>query len=230
MGDFNYMNLFIFNTKSHHLTPACVFTIAIIECHISTNRTDINTHGNIFMRDTLNFEAAINRADLICPSIAKLLHNWYGSTPVEDILVAEIDPAFAGGSDFCRQYNIPTTEGANCVIVESKRGDVSTIAACLAPVDYKIDFNGVVRKELNGRRVSLAPLDKVLNETSMEYGSVTPVGLPTGWPILIDERIISLPRVIVGAGLVRAKLSLPGKALLELPNVKIIKDLAISMQ
>ena len=180
------------------------------------------------MYDSLHFQSAIDRPDLISSSIANLLHHWQGSTPVEEILVAEIDPAFAGGSDFCRRYNVPTTEGANCVIVESTRGDVSTIAACLALVDYRIDFNGIVRKTLNGRRVSLAPLDKVLKETSMEYGSVTPVGLPFGWPILIDERILSIPRIIVGAGLVHAKLSLPGKALLELPGAKIINSLAIS--
>lgn len=179
------------------------------------------------MHDSLHFQSAVNRLDLVSPSIVNLLHHWHGSTPVDEILVAEIDPAFAGGNDFCKQYNIPTTEGANCVIVESTRGDVSTIAACLAPVDYRIDFNGVVRKTLNGRRVSLAPLDKVLKETSMEYGSVTPFGLPLGWPILIDERIISAPRIIIGAGLVCAKLSLPTKALLELPGVKIINNLAI---
>jgi len=180
------------------------------------------------MQNSLHFQAAIHRTDLVSPSVAKLLKEWQGQTPVENILVAEIDPAFAGGSDFCEKYNIPTTEGANCVIVESTRGDVSTIAACVAPVDYRISFNSVVRKALNGRRVSLAPLDKVLQETAMEYGSVTPFGLPTGWPILIDERLISLPRVIVGAGLVHAKLSLPGTALAELTNVKVIRELAAS--
>ena len=177
----------------------------------------------------LNFQQALNRPDLISPSVAKLLRNWNGSTSVQKFLVAEIDPSAAGGNDFCARYNIPTQEGANCVIIEAVRGETRTLAACLAPVNFKIDFNGVVRKTLNARRVSLAPLDEVLRETAMEYGSVTPVGLPMDWPILIDERIVSESRIIVGSGLVRAKLSLPGKALMELPGAQVINSLAISM-
>jgi hypothetical protein len=44
---------------------------------------------------------------------------------------------------------------------------------------------------------------------------------------LRDERIRSVPRIIVGAGLVHAKLSLPSKTLLELPAARIINNLAI---
>lgn len=67
----------------------------------------------------------------------------------------------------------------------------------------------------------------VLNATGMEYGSITPVGLPKEWKILIDSRLIDLPRVIVGAGLVRTKLALPGQALIELPNAVRLENLGV---
>lgn len=98
---------------------------------------------------TLKFEPAIKRPDIISSSIADLLKHWTASTPVEEILVAEIDPAFAGGNDFCSHYGVSLDDGANCVIVEAVRGDEKTIAACVAPVNCKMDFNGIVRKTLN---------------------------------------------------------------------------------
>jgi len=177
--------------------------------------------------ETLKFTPAIDRPDLVSPSISDLLKNWKGSTPVEEIQVAEIDPTFAGGNDFCVHYGISTDEGANCVIVEGSRGDTLTVAACVVPVNYRIDFNGVVRKALNARRVSLAPLDKVLQLTGMEYGSITPIGLPQEWMILLDHRIILPSHIVIGSGRLKAKLRLPSKALAELPSARVTENLAI---
>ncbi|HSW87422.1 MAG TPA: YbaK/EbsC family protein [Rhabdochlamydiaceae bacterium] len=175
----------------------------------------------------MKFEPAIDRTDLVSPSVTTILKNWQGSTPVQEIQVAEIDPAFAGGNDFCMHYGISTDEGANCVIVEGSRGSSITIAACVAPVNYRIDFNGVVRKALNARRVSLASLDKVLELTGMEYGSITPIGLPLEWIILLDQRVLLPPHIVIGSGRLKAKLRLPPKALAELPSARVIENLAI---
>lgn len=178
------------------------------------------------MPETLNFEPAINHPELVSPTITETLKNWKGNTAVEEILVAEIDPTYLKGEDLCNHYGIPFSEGANCVIIEAVCGDKKIYAACLAPVNTRISFNSTVRKQLDSRRVSLAPLDYVLEQTKMEYGSITPVGLPGSWPILIDAKVASLPRVIVGGGLKKSKLSLPGKALTELPNAIVVEGLA----
>ncbi len=37
--------------------------------------------------------------------------------------------------------------------------------------------------------VSVAPLEYVLEKTEMEYGSITPIGLPIEWEILVDSLI-----------------------------------------
>jgi len=174
----------------------------------------------------LNFEPIINRFDLVAPPVKKIAKNWQGNTPVEDIWVTEIDPKYMGGVELCEYYGVSQDEGANCVVVEAVRGENKTLAACLIPVNCKrADFNGVVRKHLNARRVSLVSLDEVLKQTNMEYGSITVFGLPESWPILIDPSISSLERVIIGAGLQKSKLSLPGKALLELPNAHVLEGL-----
>lgn len=176
--------------------------------------------------DKLTFQPAIHHPELVSPTITTLLANWSGGTPVEEILVSEINPDFMMGEVFSREYGIPSTERANCLIVEGTRGSKKTYAACLVPVNSRINFKDVVRKQLDARVISLAPLDYVLKETQMEYGSITAIGLPSEWPVLIDSRLATLPRVIIGGGLVKSKLSLPGKALTEIPNAIVIERLA----
>lgn len=177
----------------------------------------------------LNFEPAINRPDLVPPNITKLLNHWSGSTPVEDIRAAPIDPEFADSAKFCEIYGVDPADGANCVIVEAVRGENRTLAACLIPVSCRADLNNVARKTLGVKKVSFAPLNEVLQATGMEYGGITPLGLPEIYPILIDSRVASMPRLIIGGGYRKSKLSVPGKALAELPNALVIEGLGIEI-
>lgn len=178
------------------------------------------------MAQVLEFVPILNRIDLVSPSVAECVKNWRGSTPVEDLRVAQIDPSYAGGIEFCAQYGFAHTEGANCVVVEGQRGSTRTIAAVVIPVGYRTDFNSFVRKHLGVRRVSLAPLDYILSQTGMEYGSITPVGLPSVWRILVDSIVANAPRVVIGSGLKHSKLSIPGSALIELEGAEAIEELA----
>lgn len=177
---------------------------------------------------TLTFVQAIDHPELLAPSVHSLLQELGSHFPVHEIEVAEINTVYAGGNDFCNHYGIPIEEGANCVIVEAIRGSSSQIAACLAPVNCRIDFNGVVRKTLHARRVSLAPLKHVLTRTTMEYGSITAIGLPKEWAILVDHRVVLPSRIVIGSGLLKSKLRIPTKLLLQLLPVKIVENLAIS--
>lgn len=47
----------------------------------------------------------------------------------------------------------------------------------------------VIRKYTNSRVVSVAPFEYVLEKTWMEYGSITPIGFPDDWMILVDPLI-----------------------------------------
>ncbi|HSK72034.1 MAG TPA: YbaK/EbsC family protein [Pyrinomonadaceae bacterium] len=177
------------------------------------------------MPEKLHFEPAVNRPDLLPPSINELLKNWRGSTPVEEILVTPIDPEYADSAKFCEHYGVDPAGGANCVVAVATKGESRTFAACLIPVNCRADLNNVARKTLGARRVSFAPLDEVLEETGMEYGGITPVGLPERYPILIDSRIAEMERLIIGGGFRKSKISIPGKVLAELPNAVIVEGL-----
>jgi prolyl-tRNA editing enzyme YbaK/EbsC (Cys-tRNA(Pro) deacylase) len=175
--------------------------------------------------DQLCFEPILQHQNLVSSSVYQAVSDWNGSTLATEFLVAEIDPAFAGGKELCEHYGVDPTEGANCIIVDAIRGEFIQTAACLVPVGLRADLNGVVRKALNARRVSLAPLDRVLAETHMEYGSITPIGLPPTWTILVDASFMNKPRMIVGGGLRHSKMSFPVSVLRELSNGQIIEHL-----
>lgn len=174
----------------------------------------------------LHFSPVVGQKDLVSSTVYDAINDWKGPQDKKDFLVAEIDPKFAGGIELCEKYNIDSKNGANCLIVVGIQNDKKTYAACLVPVGYKYDINGVVKKTLNVRRVSVAPLDYILSQIKMEYGSITPIGLPKDWFIFIDPLVLKSERIIIGSGLRKSKLSIPSAALLSLPNAAILKGLA----
>ncbi len=60
----------------------------------------------------------------------------------------------------------------------------------------------------------------------MEFGSITPVGLPSDWLILMDSQILEKDQVVVGGGFVQSKLLIPTQLLASLPNIQVVEDLA----
>ena len=94
------------------------------------------------------------------------------------------------------------------------------------PVGYRADLNGFVRKHFGSRRISVAPLDKVIKQTGMEYGSITPFELPDSWKILVDAKLMKKEKIIVGGGKQISKLLLPTNILAKLSNVEIIEGLS----
>jgi prolyl-tRNA editing enzyme YbaK/EbsC (Cys-tRNA(Pro) deacylase) len=59
----------------------------------------------------------------------------------------------------------------------------------------------------------------------MEYGGITPLGLPDGWPVLVDAAVVEAPQAVVGSGLRRSKLVLPGAAVADLPGAEVLPGL-----
>jgi prolyl-tRNA editing enzyme YbaK/EbsC (Cys-tRNA(Pro) deacylase) len=84
----------------------------------------------------------------------------------------------------------------------------------------------VVRRRMDARKATFAPLDDVVAVTGMEYGGITPVGLPGQWPIFIDARVVEQAHVVIGSGIRGSKLWLPGLSLPTLPGAEVIEGLA----
>jgi prolyl-tRNA editing enzyme YbaK/EbsC (Cys-tRNA(Pro) deacylase) len=140
--------------------------------------------------------------------------------------VTEIDAALSDTAAFCAHYQVGMDQAANCVVLEAKRADRTWLAACVILGSMRADINGVARRTLDARRVSFAPMEQAVTETGMEYGAITPVGLPAAWPILIDKAVIDSPYVIIGSGIRKSKLAVPGSFLASLPNAQVVEWLA----
>ncbi|MEU8968234.1 YbaK/EbsC family protein [Streptomyces monashensis] len=166
--------------------------------------------------------------DLIAP-VADAVRQWRGAVPADRILYVETDPRWADTAVFVEHYGRDLLEqSANCVVVAGRRGGETSLAACLVLSTTRVDVNGVVRRHLGARKASFASMDTATGETGMEYGGITPVGLPAGWPVLVDSAVADLPYVLVGSGRRRGKLLVPGKALAELPGAVVLEGLGVS--
>ena len=166
---------------------------------------------------------ALTRPDLLAPAVNELLATWARAA---DVLVAEIDPSLADTAAFCERYEVALGVSANCVVIAARRGELTKYAACMVLATTRADVNGVVRRRLDARKASFAPMDDAVARTGMEYGGITPLGLPADWPLLIDKAVVEAGVVVIGSGVRRSKLAVPGAALAELPGAEVIEQLA----
>lgn len=135
---------------------------------------------------------------------------------------APIDPGLADTAAFCAEYDVPMAASANCVIVLGKRAGESSYAAVLVLATDRADVNGVIRKHLGVRKISFAAQDDAVSTTGMEYGGITPIGLPADWPVLVDERVVAAGLVVIGSGIRGSKLLLDAADLAKLPTATVL--------
>lgn len=172
---------------------------------------------------TLDVTPARERVDLLAPATAASLAGW---SEADNVGVAPIDADLADTAAFCEAYAVPRDASANCVVLAGKREGELRMAACLVLATTRADVNGVARRWLDVRKISFAPMDDAVAMTGMEYGGITPIGLPADWPILVDSRVIEQPAIVIGSGVRRSKIVLPGAAIARYAGVTIVDDLA----
>jgi len=176
---------------------------------------------------SLTFVPALDRPDLLAPPVAVALIKWKNPIPVSEVRVAEIDPALAETAAFCVRYGIAMEESGNCVVIAGRRGGQTRMAACVVFATARADVNGLIRRHLDARKASFAAMEDAIAETGMEYGGITPIGLPDGWPVLIDAAVAAAPGVVVGSGVRRSKLALSGAVLANLPGAQTLDGLGL---
>jgi prolyl-tRNA editing enzyme YbaK/EbsC (Cys-tRNA(Pro) deacylase) len=140
----------------------------------------------------------------------------------DGLWVSEIDPDLADTAAFCEHYGIGLDVSANCVVAEAKRADRVWYAACMVLATTRADINGIVRKHLDARKISFASMDTAVSLSGMEYGGITPVGLPADWPILVDQSVADQQRVIIGSGIRGSKLLASTDVLAALPSAEVL--------
>jgi prolyl-tRNA editing enzyme YbaK/EbsC (Cys-tRNA(Pro) deacylase) len=162
-------------------------------------------------------------ADLVAPPVWAALQSLPRAAEVK---VAPIDPELADTGSFCERYGVALADSANCVVIAGRRGGDMRYAACVVLATTRADVNGVVRRRLDARKASFAPVDDAVALSGMEFGGITPIGLPADWPVWIDDAVMAREVVVVGSGVRGSKLALPPSVLAELRGAEVVADLA----
>ena len=191
---------------------------------------------------SLTWLRAVDHPELLGAGTRDALTRWAALDPTvaDRVAVAEIDPALADTAALTAAYDLPPAASANCVVVAGRRAGDERIAAAVVLATTRADVNNVIRRLLDVRKASFLPTERATELSGMEYGGITPVGLPAAWRVLIDSRVVAGDApgspagaetggvVIIGSGLRRSKLALPGALLAELPGAEVVADLATS--
>jgi prolyl-tRNA editing enzyme YbaK/EbsC (Cys-tRNA(Pro) deacylase) len=138
--------------------------------------------------------------------------------------IIEIDPAFSDTTAFCEKYGYPPEQTCNTIIVASRKG-MKKYAACVVLAHTRLDVNKRVRNLLGTSKASFAPAEEVKELTGMELGGVTPLALPTGLPLYVDDRVMRTGWVILGGGSRNIKIKIAPAVFLKL-NAEVVPELA----
>lgn len=166
---------------------------------------------------TLDWRPVADHLDLVADPVATLVRDL-----ALEAYVAPIDPDLADTAAFCAAYEVSLDRSANCVVVAARRAEQSRMAVCLVLATDRADINRTIRRHLDARKISFAAMDDAVTATAMAYGGITPVGLPPGWPILIDDAVAGCDWVVVGSGLRSSKLAVSGATLAALPYAEVL--------
>lgn len=171
---------------------------------------------------TLTSLPALDHLELLGDPVAAALRGW---AHAGSVAVVEIDPDLADTAAMADAYDLPLTASANCVVVAGRRDGEERVAACVVRADTRADVNNRIKRLLDVRKASFLAMDRAVEESKMAYGGITPVGLPSGWRLLVDARVTEIDVAIVGSGVRRSKLLLAGRLLAELPGAEVVDDL-----
>ncbi|WP_199421818.1 YbaK/EbsC family protein [Actinotalea solisilvae] len=180
--------------------------------------------------DALAWTPALDRPDLVAPATADALRRWADVEPAvaTGVRVAAIDPDLADTAALTAAYGLALDASGNCVLVAGRRAGEERVAAAVVLASTRADVNAAIKRLLDVRKASFMPMDRAVEESGMEYGGITPVGLPAGWRVLVDARVRDAGDVVVGSGLRRSKLALPGDLLATMPGAEVVEDLAVT--
>lgn len=171
---------------------------------------------------------ALDHLDLLAPPVAAALKTLAerGVATASSALVVAIDPELADTEVMTREFGMDLSLSSNCILVAGKRAGEERIAACVVRATTNADVNHVVKKRLDVRKASFWPQDRAVEASGMEYGGITPVGVPESWRLLIDSACAT-GWSCIGSGLRRSKLFVTGELLAALPGAEIVEQLGV---
>ncbi len=178
----------------------------------------------VFEIGALRTVPASSRGDLLGETTRRWLED---AGLINEVGVVEIDPALSDTAATQHHFALPPSSLVNCVVVGGKREGVERFGACAVLATTRADVNGLARRALDVRKASFLETERAVVLTGMEYGAITPIGLPELWPVLVDKRVVESEAIVLGSGMRRSKIVLNGELLRLVPHVEVLDSLGV---
>ena len=193
--------------------------------------TDLRDPAELFAAE-IGWQPALERTDLLADPVAAALRALEDSSPdgarlARQAQVIAIDPQYSDTDALNEHYDLDPEATGNCVLVAGKRTGEERVAACVVRAPDFADVNHVVKKRIDVRKASFLPVERAVEMSGMEYGGITPVGLPEDWRLFIDNAVAGRATVLIGSGVRRSKLLVPGALLVALPGAERVENLGV---
>ena len=193
--------------------------------------TDLREPSEVFAAE-IGWQPALERTDLLADPVAAALRALKTSSPdgahlVRQAQVVPIDPQYSDTDALNAHYALDPEATGNCVLVAGKRTGEERIAACVVRAPDFADVNHVVKKRMDVRKASFLPVERAVEMSGMEYGGITPVGLPEDWRLFIDGAVADRATVLIGSGVRHSKILVPGALLVALPGAERVENLGM---
>ena len=175
----------------------------------------------------LTWVRAIDHPELLAPSTHAALAAWVEASPeVADLVsAAAVDPDLSDTGTLSQAHGLPLELSINCVLVAGRREGVERTAAAAVRASTRADVNGLVKKMLDVRKASFVPTERAVADTGMEYGGITPLGLPASWRVLVDDDALRGFPVMLGSGVRRGKILLEAETFARMPGIEVVPGL-----
>ena len=179
--------------------------------------------------EELGWQSALERTDLLGAPVAAALEALEASSPqgaglARRAQVVRIDPQYSDTDALNEHYRLDPAATGNCVLVAGKRTGEQRVAACVVRATDFADVNHVVKKRIDVRKASFLPVERAVEMSGMEYGGITPIGLPEDWRLFIDGAVADRDTVLIGSGVRHSKLLVPGALLVALPGAERVEN------
>ena len=192
--------------------------------------TDLRDPAEVFAAE-IGWQPALERTDLLAAPVAAALRaletSSDGAHLVRQAQVVPIDPQYSDTDALNAHYALDPEATGNCVLVAGKRTGQERIAACVVRATDFADVNHVVKKRIDVRKASFLPVERAVEMSGMEYGGITPVGLPEDWRLFVDGAVAERATVLIGSGVRHSKLLVPGALLVALPGAERVENLGV---
>lgn len=175
----------------------------------------------------LAWAPALEHLDAVAAPVRDALLLWAETEHrvATEVLVARIDPDLADTQALTEAFGLDPAVSANCVLVGGRRAGEERAAAAVVRATTRADVNNAIKRLLDVRKASFLPTERAVADSGMEYGGITPLGLPQDYRVLLDSRV-AVGDALIGSGLRASKILLPGDLLAAWPRSEVVEGLA----